>query len=296
MASSNLLIAPEKPHTVLFGKSETEKRGSESAQLIDPPRARVDPWYWLRDDERKDKAVLGWLQKEADHAKASTAHLDGFRKVLYDEHISHLKQTDSQTPYPYGEFYYYTRTIEGKSYKLHCRRTVAGDDASAAPLSAAKVEASESAEEVLLDINVLGEGKSHCDVRGVKPSPSHARLAYSVDYSGDETYGVFVRDISTGEVVDDAVKACAGSVSRRRREREGAGRADRPVPLERYCRAPRAQGPGSPRVREPETHANMLTRLHFALSFIPIIPIIPIIPAILFAPNVCYAMLYTHDR
>ena len=77
------------------------------------------------------------------------AHLQPVIKEIYDEHISHLKETDERPAYPYGDFAYYSKTVKGLSYKMHCRRP-RGDEG--------------AAEEVVLDENVLAEGKAQCTV------------------------------------------------------------------------------------------------------------------------------------
>jgi oligopeptidase B len=75
-----------------------------------------------------------------------------------------------QVPYKHGSFLYYTRTVKGLSYKLHCRKS-SGD-------------AESSAEVIILDENELAKEKDYCDVGMCEPSPSHKLLAYAVDYVG----------------------------------------------------------------------------------------------------------------
>ena len=48
--------------------------------------------------------------------------LEELRKSLYQEHLSHLKETDDDAPYIHGKFWYFCKTIEGQSYKIYCRR------------------------------------------------------------------------------------------------------------------------------------------------------------------------------
>jgi hypothetical protein len=43
-------------------------------------------------------------------------------KHRYQEHLSHLKETDDDAPYIHGKFWYFCKTIEGQSYKIYCRR------------------------------------------------------------------------------------------------------------------------------------------------------------------------------
>lgn len=50
-----------------------------------------------------------------------------------------------------------------------------------------------------MDVNKLAEGKSYCSLGAARMSPSQTHLAYSVDFTGDEIYQVFVRDLSTGQ-------------------------------------------------------------------------------------------------
>lgn len=43
-----------------------------------------------------------------------TRHLKKFEKTLYGDMLKHLKQTDQEVPWPWGDFLYYSRTEEGK--------------------------------------------------------------------------------------------------------------------------------------------------------------------------------------
>ncbi len=85
--------------------------------------------------------------------------------------------------------YYYTRTIEGKNYPVHCR----------------KKGSLEAVEEILLDVNALAEGKKYCHVFAVRPSPDHKLLAFAEDYEGDETYTLRIKDLSAGAMLADAI-------------------------------------------------------------------------------------------
>lgn len=132
---------------------EGETRAGQGHTAINPPLYRDDPWFWLRDDTRKSEEILEHLKKENEYGKSTTASLDPHREVLYAEHKSHLKETDDTPPYPFGKFLYYTRTVEGKSYGIHCRRE-------GSQIDGKLVFAEGSAEEILLDVNILAEGTS----------------------------------------------------------------------------------------------------------------------------------------
>ena len=181
----------------------TSPRQSEgsSEPLLTPPIAIKDPYGWMRDEKRENEQVLAHLRAENAYTEAMTQHLEGLRQTLYDDLVASIQETDYTTPRPYGDFYYYTRTFQGKSYRVHCRAPK-----SAEPLSIDWDGSAEApilpGEQVMLDVNQLAEGKSYCATGSVTTSPSHQFLAYSTDFTGGETCQLFVQNLATGEVVD----------------------------------------------------------------------------------------------
>jgi len=65
--------------------------------------------------------VTAYLEAENAYAEAVMAPLTGLRDELYQEMLSHVKQTDVSVPYQNGNWWYYTRTEEGRQYPIHCR-------------------------------------------------------------------------------------------------------------------------------------------------------------------------------
>jgi oligopeptidase B len=203
MASLTLVAPPvaEKiPHDVIFGKVEGQNRGLKP---FPQQRTRTDNYFWMRSDDRKDEKVLAHLRQENAYSEQELSATADLRKILYEEHVSHLKETDDRAACRDKGFFYYSRTVKGLSYKLHCRKPVSGVE---------RVPLDTAAEEILLDENRLAEGKSHCDVRSVKVSPDHSMLCYAVDYSGDEVYQLVIIDLATGEKKSDSVMKIAGSL------------------------------------------------------------------------------------
>lgn len=166
---------------------------------MDPPKTKSDSYNWLRDETRKDETVLNHIKAENDYCNNEMSHLKPLQDELYVEMLSHLKETDEDMPYPYGDHSYYSKTIKGKSYRIHCRK----------PLSA---DASKG-EQIILDENILAENQEYVDVNTVVTSPDHTLLAYSVDYDGSETYKVTVKNLATGEVLLDVIEDISGEAS-----------------------------------------------------------------------------------
>jgi oligopeptidase B len=196
---------------------------SSSERLLDPPTKIADPYGWLRDESRQKKEVLEHLEAENAYCRDLTEHLEGLRGRLYDEFLASIQETDHGTPRPDRGYYYYSRTYEGKSYSAQCRapRTSDGgafDDGGERSVPPITWDGRADApvlpgEQVILDVNLLAEGKDYCSTGSVVSSPSQELLAYAVDFKGDETCGMWVKDLKTGEIVDhDETLEISGSI------------------------------------------------------------------------------------
>jgi oligopeptidase B len=148
---------------------------------------RTDPYAWLRD--RNDPDTLKYLESENTYTKAMMKSTEELQSKLYAEMLGRIKQTDLSVPVKREEYFYYTRTEEGKQYGIYCR----------------KKGSLESPEEILLDGNVLGEGKKYYRIGNFAVSPNHRLLAYSVDFEGDEMYTIRVMDLETRALLADEI-------------------------------------------------------------------------------------------
>ena len=191
-------VAKREVTKVRFGKVGEENRGSNP---MDPPVVKDDDLFWLRDDKRKDHSVIAHLNRENAYFESKFAPLRSLQAGIYKEFVSHTKETDEEVPYPHGPYMYYTRTVKGLSYPIYCRKKRQAQGGSEAL----------GAEEIVLDHNVLAKGKAHCDVQAWEMSPDHRLVAFTVDFTGYETYDIIVRDLATGKQVD-LVKDSAGQV------------------------------------------------------------------------------------
>ncbi|WP_054816683.1 S9 family peptidase [Nocardia arizonensis] len=169
----------------------------------------VDEYEWLRDKENPE--VIAYLEAENAYTEARTAHLDGLRKTIFEEIKSRTQETDLSVPTRMGEFWYYSRSFEGKQYGVHCRCPIDaeadGIDAWTPPRLEADTEV--PGEQVLLDSNVLAEGHDFFALGAFSVSHDGALLAYSVDTVGDERYNLRFKDLRTGESLGDEISGTA---------------------------------------------------------------------------------------
>lgn len=159
----------------------------------------VDPFEWMRDKD--DPEVVAHLEGENAYAEAMTSHLEPLRARIFDEIRSRTQETDLSVPVAYRGWWYYSRTFEGRQYAAQCRvRLVAGRGRPQLEPGIAP-----EGEQVLLDGNLEAEGYEFFSLGAFEVTPDGKRIAYAVDVEGDERFALRIKDIETGEVIDEAV-------------------------------------------------------------------------------------------
>ena len=147
-----------------------------------------DNYFWLRD--KKDPDVRKYLEAENAYTEAVMKPAKAFQESLYDEMLSHTKQTDLGVPAREGKYLYYSRTEEGKQYPYECR----------------KLGSTDAPEEILLDLNKLAEGHSFLGLSEFHVSDDGNLLAYSIDTTGYRQYTLYVKDLRTGQTLGEHIE------------------------------------------------------------------------------------------
>lgn len=163
---------------------------------------RVDPYAWLRD--RENPEVVAHLEAENAYTEQTLAPAAELRESIFNEMKARIQETDLSLPTRKGTWSYYSRTAEGKSYPIHCRRPTASVESDPDGISG---------EEVLLDQNKLAEGHSYFALGTFEVTSDHRLLAYAADTAGDEVYELRFRDLTTGTDLSDVVDATAAGVA-----------------------------------------------------------------------------------
>lgn len=194
-------------------------------------REFVDNYEWLRDKENPE--VISYLEEENAYTKQETAHLETLTENIYQEIKSRVKETDLSVPVRRGDYWYFSRTQEGKDYGLSCRvradnpaletqaEAFAENPTAVAEAHSSSIDADPSqrlrewlpphipedeelpGEEILLDSNELAKGHEFFSLGALSVSPGAGRLAYSVDTSGDERFTLKIKDLDTGDLLED---------------------------------------------------------------------------------------------
>jgi oligopeptidase B len=170
-------------------------------------RTVADPYEWLRDKENPE--VREYLEAENSWTAAHTTGLADLEHDIFEEVRARVQETDMSVPVRSGDWWYFSRTQEGKSYATMCRRPVdAGDAASSwtpPEIDPADAPGAPEGEEVMLDCNALAEGRDFFSLGAASVTLDGRFLAYSVDELGDERYTLVVKDLTTGDMLDDRI-------------------------------------------------------------------------------------------
>lgn len=166
-------------------------------------RSFVDDYEWLREKDAPE--TREYLEAENAYTQERTAHLDTLTENIFSEVKSRIKQTDMSVPQRRGKYWYYGRTEEGKEYGYSCRIPVSeGSDPWTPPII--PETGAPDGEQVLLDVNALAEGHDFFALGASTVSDSGDLLAYSVDVAGDERFELFIKDLRTGELLEDRLE------------------------------------------------------------------------------------------
>ncbi|TNL96094.1 S9 family peptidase [Corynebacterium tapiri] len=165
-------------------------------------REFVDNYEWLRQKDAPE--TREYLEAENAYTQEQTKHLEALTEEIYGEIKSRVKQTDMSVPVRSGDWWYYGRTEEGKSYGQSCRLPAS---ASADPWTPTVIEEDTrpADEEILLDLNEMAEGHEFFSLGASSVTVSGRYLAYSVDTEGDERFTLYVKDLETGQLLDDVI-------------------------------------------------------------------------------------------
>jgi oligopeptidase B len=148
----------------------------------------TDNYFWLR--EKSNPAVLRYLEAENAYTEAVMKPTEPLQQKLYQEMLSHIKQTDVNVPYRLGDYFYYSRTVEGMQY----------------PIMARKRGSLSAPEEITLDLNELAKGHKFLGLGAYVVSDDGNLLAYSTDVTGYRQYTLYIKDLRTGELLPERIE------------------------------------------------------------------------------------------
>ena len=173
---------------------EPPKAAIRPHTVASPHGERVDPYYWLRDDERQNPEVLAYLNAENAYKERALAPARALRDKLYAEIIARLKPDDASVPYFKNGYWYATRFEPGKEHPIVVRHFGTRD----AP------------EEIVLDGNERAAGgqaagRDYYQIGAIEISPNSEWAAFCEDFVGRRQYELRFKHLASGRILEDAI-------------------------------------------------------------------------------------------
>ena len=156
---------------------------------------RIDNYYWLNNRENQD--VIDYLNAENNYTKQVMQHTESFQKELFEEMKGRIKENDTSVPYKLNGYWYLTRFEKGKDYPIYTR----------------KKETLEAEEEVLFDCNEMAKEHAYFKLGSIAISPDNNLAAFTTDVVSRRQYTLQVKDLKTGEILEDKIINTTGSVT-----------------------------------------------------------------------------------
>jgi oligopeptidase B len=154
---------------------------------------RIDDYYWLRDDTRKDPEVISYLEAENQYLEDWFAANHDCRQEIYEELVSFIPPKEVSMKIKYGAYLYFSEITSSQQYKTYYREL-------------------DGNKELVLDVNAMAEGLEYFNIASVVPSSDNLLIAYAEDLSGRREYNIKVKDLTSGEIIDNTIQNSSGSV------------------------------------------------------------------------------------
>ena len=154
---------------------------------------RIDDYYWLRDDTRKDPEVISYLEAENQYLEDWFAANNDCRQEIYEELVSFIPPKEVSMKIKYGAYLYFSEITSDQQYKTYYREL-------------------DGNKELVLDVNAMAEGLEYFNIASVVPSSDNLLIAYAEDLSGRREYNIKVKDLTSGEIIDNTIQNSSGSV------------------------------------------------------------------------------------
>ncbi|NHT78627.1 S9 family peptidase [Rhizobiaceae bacterium CRRU44] len=163
---------------------------------------RTDDYAWFRADNWqqmfKDTSILdpeirAHLEAENAYMKAAMAETEALQKQLFAEMKGRIKEDDSSVPMKDGPFAYGTAFVTGGEQPRYFRQPRDGGE-----------------RVVLLDGDKEAAGKDYFRLSGIDHCTDHSLGIWGYDDKGSEYFTLRIRDLATGEDLEDVIANTGG--------------------------------------------------------------------------------------
>ena len=140
---------------------------------------RVDNYYWMRDDERRDPVILAHLNAENKYADAMLAEQKPLQELLFNELKARIVKDDNTVPAKDGNYWYHSEINGDQEFSNYYR--------SSSFSSADKT--------LLLDVNERAKDHEFYDLGDLSISPNDQLMSIAEDTDSRRIYTIIFKDL-----------------------------------------------------------------------------------------------------
>ncbi len=154
---------------------------------------RIDYYYWLRDDERKNKEVIDYLKAENKYCLKWFESEGISSNEIFNFYKRKLPNLERSFPVENDGFSYYSSISINSEYRKYYRND-------------------KKQKKLILDLNKAAKNRKYYSISGIYPSRNHRLIAYGEDTTGRREFSVVVKDIKRNKVIEKNNCLSAGNI------------------------------------------------------------------------------------
>ena len=149
-------------------------------KLINHGDERTDYYYWLRDDERKNKKILNYLDKENKYLKHWFRENNINSKEIFNRLKKSLPKYEEGFKNKVDGYEYFSTQSLTQEYKKYYR-------------------IHKKEKKLILDVNTLARNKKYLSISAIYPSRDHKYIAYGEDKNGRREFSIIIKDLNNNK-------------------------------------------------------------------------------------------------
>ena len=157
---------------------------------------RVDNYYWMRDDTRKDPKVIEHLNTENSYLEEWFLSEKDIRDDLFSEITSRIPKKEDSVPVRLKNYEYFRRYEPGNEHAIYIRRKNKNTN-----------------ELTILDVNELAKDKEFYQLANWSISPQEDLMAFAEDTNGRRQYTIKFKDLTNNAIYDYNLQNTSGDMA-----------------------------------------------------------------------------------
>ncbi len=154
---------------------------------------RIDSYYWLRDDSRKNKKVINYLKEENSYSNKWFDINRVSAKKIFQSYKKRLPKLDISYPSEIDGYKYFSTIGISSEHRKYFRIY-------------------KKKKKLILDVNKLAKGKKYYSISGIQPSRNHRFIAYGEDTNGRREYSIIIKDLIKNKILETNECGSTGGV------------------------------------------------------------------------------------